>query len=158
MQDGMVKVQIPLRGSARESGFETESVWAEPLGADRYRIWSVPVFAYNIDLRAVVEVAPDPEGGPPVVTRVVEEGDCPTVRLYFSAQASDEDIQAVLDLLSSRDALFEKYNRRLWAVGLRTDDDYDWIGAALEPFVERGVVELESGFQPEEPEIGAPGA
>jgi hypothetical protein len=152
--EGQVKVRVQLLGSALESGYETETLWAEPLGGNQYRIWNLPVFVYNLDMRAIVECEPDPEGGLPIVTRVVEPGDCFTVRLYFSTQASDEQIQEVLDLLSERHALFEKYSRELWAVGLRTAEDYEWLGLSLAPFVRDAILEFESSFQPNEPAVG----
>ena len=150
-----VKIAIPLLGSARDSGFESETVWAERLGENRYRIWNLPVFAYNIDMRAIVQCAPGSNGELPVVVRVLEPGDCFVVRLFFSDSASDQDIESVLDLLKGKRALFEKYNRRLWAVGLRSTDDYDWLGPALDAYVERGILRFESGFQPNEPGFGA---
>src|SRR5215813_6697544 len=124
--EGLVKVRVKLLGSALNSGYDSETLWAEHLEGNRYRIWNLPVFAYNLDMRAIVECEPDPEGGLPIITRVLERGDCPTVRLYFNREASDEQIQEVLDLLSQRRALFEKSSRELWAVGLRTSVDYDW--------------------------------
>jgi len=155
--EGQVKILVPLLGSARDSGFESETLWAEPLGGNRYRIWNLPVFAYNLDMRAVVECAPDPQGGLPVAIRVLEPGDCYVIRLYFTDVASDSDIQAVLDILSAQRAVFEKYNRRVWAVGLRSVDDYALVGVALREHVARGVLTLESARQPDEPELGGAG-
>jgi len=153
---GQVKVRVPLLGSARDSGFDSETLWAEPLGGNRYRIWNLPVFAYNLDMRAVVECRDDPDGGYPIVTRIVEPGDCFVVRLYFAASAKETDIQAVLDVLRTRRALFEKYNQRLWVVGLRTRADLAWVGTALRAFVEAHILEFESGLQRNEPTLGDP--
>jgi hypothetical protein len=50
----------------------------------------------------------NPGGGLPIVTRVVEQGDCFTIRLYFKAAASDAQIQDVPDILSERRALFRE--------------------------------------------------
>jgi hypothetical protein len=138
---------------ARKSGFESETLWAEPLGGNRYRIWNLPVFAYNLDMRAVVECRDDPNGGMPIVTRVVEPGDCYVIRLFFSNGATEAEIQAVLDLLQTRRVLFEKYDAHVWAVGLRTRDDYVWVGPALKPFVDANVLTFETGFQDDEPTI-----
>ncbi len=82
--EGLVKVRVRLPGSALESGYEFESLWAEPLGggatgSGTFR--SSP----TTSTCATVERAPDPEGGLPIVTRVVEQGDCFTTRLYFVA-------------------------------------------------------------------------
>jgi hypothetical protein len=152
--DGQVKIRVPLLGSALESGLESESLWAEPLGANRYRLWNLPVFAYNLDMRAIVECREDPDGGLPVAVRVVEPGDCYVVRLYFGQTATETDIQKVLDLLSTRRALFEKHSVRLWAVGLRTIDDFDWLGQALKPYVDANILKFESGRQKAEPVLG----
>jgi hypothetical protein len=153
--EGLVKVRVRLTGSALQSGYESETLWAEPLGANRFRIWNLPVFVYNLDMRAVVECEPDPGGGLPIVTRVVEPGDCFTIRLYFHATANDAQIQNVLDVLSQRRALFEKNSREIWAVGLRTPEDYEWVGSALEPFVRNGILAFESALQSGEPPVGA---
>src|SRR5687767_6411988 len=112
--DGLVKILVRLEGSALDSGFESETLWAEALGGNRYRVWNIPVFAYNLDLRAIVECRPDPDGGMPIATRVVEPGDCFVVRIYFHSTATEEKMQEVLDLLSERDAVFEKFKHHLW--------------------------------------------
>ena len=146
-----VKIEIPLLGSALDSGYESETVWAEPLGQNRYRIWNLPVFAYNIDMRAIVECAPSSDSGLPVVVKVVEPGDCYVVRLYFSDDATDRDILSILELLKTKRAIIEKHNRSLWAVGFRSKEDYDWLGPILESYVNRDVLKFESGYQPDEP-------
>ena len=152
--EGLVKIRVPILGSARESGFESETLWAEPLGGRRYRVWNLPVFAYNLDMRAVVECEPDPDGGFPLAVRVVEPGDCYAIRLYFRDEASDAQLQEVLNLLGSRRALLEKYNRNLWAVGLRSAEDYEWAGPALQKYVDADILEFESALQPDEPTLG----
>ena len=153
-REGQVKIRVPLLGSARESGLESETLWAEPLGGNRYRIWNIPVFAYNLDMRAVVECAPDPDGGLPLVVSIVEPGDCYSIRLYFRTDVADEQVQEVLDLLSSHRALFEKFNRNLWAVGLRSLNDYEWVGPALQKYVDAGILKFESALQADEPTLG----
>lgn len=152
-----MRVRVLLSGSALDSGFDSETLWAEPMGGSRYRIWNLPVFVYNLDMRAIVECRDDPDGGLPIVVRVIEPGDCYVIRLYFSEVADQAAIQAVLDVLTTRRALFEKYNERIWAVGLRTLDDYAWVGGALRPFVEANILRFESARQSAEPAVGGPG-
>ena len=151
---GLVKVRVDLVGTARESGYESETLWAEHLDANRYLIWNVPVLVYNLDMRDVVECVADPNGGCPIVKRVISRGDYRCVRLYFDPVATDEEIQGVLDLLGERRALVEKASRNLWAVGLRTEDDYEWVGTALKPLRQAGIVHIESSYQANQPEIG----
>ena len=154
-RDGQVKIRIPLLGAALESGVTSELVWAEPLEGNRYRVWNIPAFAYNLDMRAIVECAPDPSGGPPVAVRVVEPGDCYVVRLLFQRSATDAQIQGVLDLLASRRAIVEKFTRIHWGIGLRSLEDYEWVGEALQRFVDEGILGFESGRQRGQPTLGA---
>jgi hypothetical protein len=51
---------------------------------------------------------------------------------------------------------FENNSRELWAVGLRTPEDFEWVGSALEPFVRNGILTFESALQRDEPLIGPP--
>lgn len=105
-------------------------------------------------MRAIVECEPDSDGGLPIVTRVLEQGDCFTIRISFNLKATADQIQIVLDLLSDRRALIEKTSRQLWAVGFRTLADYEWAGPALAPFVRDGVLSFESSQQRDEPAVG----
>src|SRR4029450_14088552 len=90
--EGLVRVRVPLTGSALQSGYESEILWAEPLGGNLYRIWNLPVLVYNLDMRAVVECEPHPDGGLPIVTRGVEEGDCFVICVFFESYASYGEI------------------------------------------------------------------
>ena len=155
-RDGQIKIRIPLLGAALESGATSELVWAEPLGGNRYRVWNIPAFAYNLDLRAIVECVADPSGEPPVAVRVVEPGDCHVVRLLFQPSATDAQIEGVLELLASRRAIVEKFKRTRWGVGLRSREDYEWFGDALLRFVKEGILGFESGLQRDQPTLGGP--
>ena len=87
----------------------------------------------------------------------MEPGDCYAIRLCFRSEATDAQVQEVLDLLGSRRVLLEKYNRNLWAVGLRTAEDYEWAGPALQKYVDADVLAFESAFQADEPKLGKSG-
>ena len=149
--EGLVKVTIPLRGDALESGFRTETVWAEPLGDDRYMIWNVPLFAYNIEMRDVVRCRPNPDGDHPVVSAVETRGDCFGMRVYFDLSATDADIEQIVALFKARRAVVGQFDRTLWSFGLRWLDDYEAMGPVLEPWVDDGVLEFESILQDDQP-------
>jgi hypothetical protein len=125
-------------------------VWAENLGAGRYRVWNVPALAYNIEMTSIVECAEAP-GALPEVLRVIEPGSCFGVRLYFADDASAEQIQSVLDIVSARRPVMAKCSGRLWTAGFRTVADYEWVGSALVSQVQAGIVEIESVWQSDEP-------
>jgi hypothetical protein len=155
--DDQIKIRIPLLGAALESGSTSELVWAEPLGGKRYRIWNIPALAYNVEMRDIVECDPDAAGGPPVAVRVVERGDCYVIRLVFNRHTTERQIDEVLGVLTGRGAVLEKFKDRCWGVGLRSIEDYRWVGGALQPFVDRGVLTFESAFQPDQPWLGGNG-
>lgn len=149
-EGAQVKIRIPLRGSASSSGYESESVWAEPLGDGRYKVWNVPAFAYNVDMTDVVACT-EVRGELPVMLRVVERGTCFGVRLYFSETATDGVIAEVLETVSARRPVVAKCSKRLWTVGFRSAGDHDWLGSALRDQLQAGLLELDSVYQDDEP-------
>jgi len=78
-----------------------ERVWAEPLGADTYRVDNTPWFVRDIAADDIVRaVAPDDQSWPVYVERVRWSGNY-TVRIIpFSAGPLRGSLQAVLDLLT----------------------------------------------------------
>lgn len=58
---GLVKVVFDLEPGAWH-GYATETVWAEPVGGDRFRIRNVPFYAFGVSAEDIVVAAPSDEG------------------------------------------------------------------------------------------------
>jgi len=146
------KILIPLRGSARVGTLEHEAVWADDLGDGLYKVWNIPFWAFNIEMTDIVRCR-GVEGSLPEVVAVVEKGSCLCLRLGFHPSVTDDDIHNALDRLAQRKAILEKGSRTYWAVGMRSVEDFNWVGEALSDLVTAGKVFIESVLQPDEPEF-----
>ena len=144
------KIRIPLRGAALDSGYESESVWAESLGGGLYKVWNVPAFSYNVEMTDIVECS-EASDDLPLLARVVGRGTCYGVRLYFAETASDDAMAEVLVTVSARRPVIMKCRKRLWTLGFRSFEDYQWLGSAVESYLVSGLISLGSVGPPDVP-------
>jgi Domain of unknown function (DUF4265) len=90
--DSGTKVKVLLR----EEEY-VETVWAEQVGPDHYRLDNSPFWAYGVSWRDVVEAHMD-EGGQLGFTRIVEKSGHRTVRTIFQPGIDENsEGQAVID-------------------------------------------------------------
>jgi hypothetical protein len=147
----LVKVRVDLAAGARpgppptEGGPAAESLWAEPLGGDLYRLRNVPALAFDLHFHDVVRaVAARPGELPTIVARVSPSGHR-TLRVLFAEQATDEDVRRVLRDLNEARAFYEHAVGRLYAVDVEPEGDYSAVCAYLRGLEQRGVLSYETG-------------
>ena len=118
--EGMVKVGL------RAPGGEFETMWATPVGENRYRLENSPFFAYGVSWQDVVEAVPEPdnESELPVMVAVVTKGGHRTVRLILVPGVdADPDQAKVLDALIALGCTYEGYNPRYFSLDLAPEMD-----------------------------------
>ena len=87
-----------------------ETLWADPLGGDLYRLDNLPFWKYGVSLHDVVEARPD-DSGRPAFIRVVEKSGNRTVRIILRPRANESpESQAVLDRLVALGCSYESMN------------------------------------------------
>jgi hypothetical protein len=97
-------VQVKVRF---EEADNVETLWAEQVGPDQYRLDNSPFWAYSVSWRDVVEARRDADGALAFV-RVVEKSGHRTVRLILDPPADrSPESQAVLDGLLPLGATYE---------------------------------------------------
>ncbi len=84
--DGLVKIMFRLDAGAWH-GSATETVWAEPLGPQRYRLRNVPFYAFGVSVED--EVITD-DGALPVVLRAANRGGHSTYRVVKNMSRADD--------------------------------------------------------------------
>ena len=87
MEGGMSADGADLIKSELRTDDEFETLWANPLGGNLYRLDNTPLFAYGVSWKDVVEAVPQ-QGALPLFTRVVEKSGHRTVRVIL--QNADE--------------------------------------------------------------------
>lgn len=84
-----------------------ETLWAERVGPDQYKLDNSPFWAYGVSWRDVVEARPGAEGMLTFV-RVIQKSGHRTVRLILNPPADESaDSQAILDGVVALGASYE---------------------------------------------------
>jgi hypothetical protein len=78
------KVKVLICSVSVDGEESAESVWADKLGGDSYRIQNIPFLAYNVSLHDVVLAQTDENTGAPVFQKVRAKSGNRTFRLHLS--------------------------------------------------------------------------
>jgi hypothetical protein len=109
MDDTGVKVLL-------REGEYVETLWAERVGTDLYRLDNSPFWAYGVSWLDVVEAHPDTDGQL-VMSRVVTKAGHRTVRVMFDAGVDESrKAKAVIDGIVALGASYEGMNPRYLAI------------------------------------------
>lgn len=119
-----------------QEGDYIETMWADPVGPDLYRLDNSPFWAYDVSWHDVVEAHVDGDGALRL-TRVAEKSGHRTVRviLDLGTDQSPRD-QATLDGVNALGASYERMNPRYLAIDIPPAVD---LGAVTAYLTERGV-------------------
>ena len=107
-----VKIRFRLSGNPVAS----ETVWAEQVGDNLYRLLNVPYYAMGYAEGDIVRCT-DHDGGEEVVNVERHSGNG-TIRIHFSSNPEGPKAQQVLDELVSVGCTFERASSRLVAVSV----------------------------------------
>jgi hypothetical protein len=100
-----------------------ETLWADSVGPNLYRLDNCPFWAYGVSWLDVVEARPDPDGMLRMV-RVVEKSGHRTVRVIFDPGVDEEPAgQAVLDGAVALGCSYEGMNPRYIVIDLPPEVD-----------------------------------
>ncbi len=128
--------------------FGAESMWADDLGNNRFRLDNVPLFAYGISYGDEFTAQPRENGL--VFDHVISHGGMFTYRVTFNEGLSrDSDAQRLLDEAKSHAYLHSQYGDEQFAFSVRSGDDRGLLEVALEEGANRGFWdwELASGAE-----------
>ena len=123
---------------------EVETLWATPLGGDRYRLDNSPFYAYSVSWQDIVYAPFSEEEGLPAFERVLSKSGNRTVRVLFdlpveTGNASDRVMQGLLALGCD----YEGANKRYVSVNIPP-------GVALES-VRRYLIECKATWEHGDP-------
>ena len=106
-EETLVKIHIDLPHHWAIGG---ESMWAEDLGNDHYRICNVPFHAYGLNYKDVVIARPQSDDQIPEIIEVFERSGNETLRLYFNESISREEQVKILNGICAIGASYERAN------------------------------------------------
>jgi hypothetical protein len=125
------------------SVYKTESVWAEPLGDNRYRLRNVPFLVFGFSEQDVVTVR-EAEGRL-AVSGVADRGGHSTYRLVLPEDATEDKFLSNWIPLGNLGCSYERATRRFIAVDVPPQSDIHAVYQALENGEERKAWEFEEG-------------
>ena len=115
---------------------EVETLWAVPLGEDKYRLDNLPFYAYGVSLHDTVVAPHDPDQGFPTFKCVDAKSGNRTVRIIFeTGVAPGNPSQQLLDELVAMGCDYEGANKRYISVNIPPLVSFDQVKNHL---IERG--------------------
>jgi len=141
----MEKIVLKLPHDAWH-GHATETIWAEKVGQNRYRVRSVPFFAKNVSNEDIVLT--HREEGVTIFDQVSIRGGHSTYRLFLAAANGLDggDFKLLWRQLEQLGCTYERATERLLAVDVPTSNRLKQAYAILERGESSGVWEFEEGY------------
>jgi hypothetical protein len=140
-EENLTKVHVDLSGSEGVGG---ESLWAEDLGENLYRIRNVPFHAYGLNFYDVVFAKSQSEELKPSVLRVHKPSGHKTLRVIFTDNSSHEERITKLKELNKYKAYHENSDGKLFAIDIEADGDYGAVCDILYAWENQGVLSYET--------------
>jgi hypothetical protein len=140
--EGLVKVffDVPEKDG---SVMKTESLWAEPVGGDHYRLRNVPFLVFGFSEQDVITATEN--SGTLKVTGVATRGGHSTYRLVLPEDASEEKFLQDWIPLKELGCTYERATRRYVAIDVPPAADIYAVYKALEDGESAGRWEFEEG-------------
>jgi hypothetical protein len=140
--EGLVRIRVPLEPAPGTPGPTDDWLWAEPLGAARYRIESCPFFAYGISREDVVRAIDAAGEDAPRLEDVVEKGGHRTLRLALDPRhdADDASVQGLLERLLELGCTHELLRPKLVAIDLPPEVDVAVVAELLQALADEGTL------------------
>jgi hypothetical protein len=105
-----------------------ETLWADALGGDLYRLDNSPWFAYNISSGDIVEARSAEPNGLPIFVKTVEKSGVRTIRLLLNPPADkSRDSQSILDRLCAMGCTYEGAHPGAYAIDIPPSVDLEAV-------------------------------
>lgn len=134
VNEGLVRIRVPLERQAGEPGPAEDWLWAEPLGSERYRVESCPFFAYGISRDDVIRAEGAPGGEAPSLSDVLEKGGHRTLRLALDPEVelSAAPVQGLLERLLELGCTHELLRPKIVAIDLPPEVELATVAELLQ--------------------------
>ena len=139
--ENLVKLHIDLPHHWATGG---ESLWAEALGNDLYRIRNVPFFAYGLNFYDIVRATADSADLKPEIRDVVEPSGHKTLRIIFPKHVSREEQIQLLDQLEEHSASYERADEKNVAIDIEPEGSYSNVYDKLEEWENAKLLSFET--------------
>jgi hypothetical protein len=141
--EGLVKVHISLPNHWMIGG---ESLWAEPIGENTYRLENVPFFAYGLNFRDEVKALPDKDDILEI-GEVIQRSGNKTIRIMFDKSLDKEGQQDYIDAIRALDCSVERWDKTMLAINIRKSADFNQVYDYLDSLCSKEILAFETCHQ-----------
>lgn len=140
-EEGLEKIHIDLPNHWAIAG---ESMWAEPLGNNLYKIENVPFYAYGLNFHDIVRASSDNPDLIPEIRELIETSGHRTFRLFFKEAIVRERQQQVLEEFRELHVTYERANSIYVALDMAPEGNYQAIFDKLEEYADQDILGFET--------------
>lgn len=140
-EENLTKLHIDL---PHHWGTGGESLWAEELGSDLYRIRNVPFFAYGLNFFDVVRATADSPDLKPEIREIVKPSGHKTLRLFFEDSVDRDEQVKLLESLHEYKAYYERANGIHVAIDIEPEGSYQDVCNRLSEWENAGLLSYET--------------
>ena len=137
----LTKVHIDLPNHWGTGG---ESLWAEDLGGDLFRIRNVPFYAYGLNFEDVVRATADSPDLKPEVREIVKRSGHRTLRIFFDESYPEDGRIELLRQLNEHRAYFERATPSYFAIDIEPEGSYETVCDQLWAWENAGFLSYET--------------
>lgn len=137
----LIKIHVDLPNNEDVGG---ESMWAEDLGNDLYRIRNTPFNAYGINFYDIVYAKAKSKELKPSIIKVHKYMGHKTLRIIFLDDSSTEERVSRLKTLSEYKAYFENADDISFAIDIEPEGNYEAVYDLLLTWENKGILSFET--------------
>ena len=141
IEENLTKIHIDLPNNEDVGG---ESLWAEKLGNDLFRVRNIPFYAYGINFYDIVFAKSETEELKPSIIRIHEYSGHKTLRVIFTDSSSNEERVNKLKELHKFKGYHESANGTLFAIDVEPDGDYGAVCDILYSWENKKILSYET--------------
>lgn len=120
-----------------------ESMWAEPLDSDIYRLENVPFFSYGLNFKDEVIALPD-DDGILEITEVVKRSGNKTIRMSFDKSCGKEQQAIYFEKLRGMNCSLERWDDTFLSLNIKVDADFNIVYDQLDEWAEADILAFET--------------
>jgi len=140
-KEGLEKIHIDLPNHWAVGG---ESMWAEPLGNDLYKIENVPFYAYGLNFQDIVRATSDSDELKPEIRELIMLSGHRTFRIFFNKEVNKEKQEKILESFRKLHVSYERADKIYVALDMKPEGDYQAVFDKLEEHEKQDVLGFET--------------
>jgi len=140
-KEQLTKIWVELPNHLEISG---ESMWAEYLGNNQYKIKNIPFYAYGLNYNDIVIAEAESEELKPVIKTLVKYSGHETIRVIFLQDQNKIESKNIIDSIIDDHIGYEGKNEIEFTLNVTPKGNYNSLYDELEKLEKNGILSFET--------------